>query len=85
MACFSVLGEGTSRRLQSVGDVNRLKELRSRYVVVSYFPALAVAPLSSRRYRPTPLDAISVEPVVLLIVEARFYSVRKSSAVPTKK
>lgn len=66
---------GKARREESslVGVVNRREELRSRYVVVSYFPALVAASLSRRRYGPTPLDAMLADPVasVFAVVKAR--------------
>lgn len=72
MVLSSVFGEGMSRRLKIVEVVNRWEELCSRYVV---------ALLSRRRYRPTLLDAMSAEPVVLLLLvgQGSLFLVRNSS------
>lgn len=72
MALSPVLGEDTPRRIQLFGVVSQWEELRSWYVVASYFPALVAASLPRRLYRPTPLDTMLADPVAFCSLSSRF-------------
>lgn len=50
-----------------------------------YFPALVAVSLLRRRYELTPLEALFIEPVLLLLLKSAFLKMERVSVFPAKE